>query len=196
MNKLEKYYKKYCSQRSDINEHLPTLKLYASECDHITEMGVREGISTWAFLMGYPEVMVSYDIKGESFINKNLVEESARVNNIDYAFIEADTLSIDIHQTDLLFIDTYHAYGQLIRELRMHSKLANKYIILHDTVSYANTDMASAYKVSEFNDDSKHGLMPAVKEFLKENKDWEIKKHYLNNNGLLVMKRIGNEHRL
>ena len=36
------------NERSDINEHIPTLLKYAEECDHITEMGVRKGVSLWA----------------------------------------------------------------------------------------------------------------------------------------------------
>ena len=48
---------------SDINEHIPTLIKYGQECNHITEMGVRGIISTWAFLGSAPKKMISYDIK-------------------------------------------------------------------------------------------------------------------------------------
>jgi hypothetical protein len=34
---------------------------------------------------------------------------------------------------DLTFIDTWHIYGQLKRELEKFSKITNKYIIMHDT---------------------------------------------------------------
>ena len=44
-----------CNLVSDINEHLPTLKRYAEDCDHITEMGVRWLVSTIAFMMGQPK---------------------------------------------------------------------------------------------------------------------------------------------
>ena len=52
MNKLQEIYEGLCSTPSDINEHLPTLKKYAEECEHITEMGVRWVVSTYALLMG------------------------------------------------------------------------------------------------------------------------------------------------
>ena len=55
-------YNRLCEIPSDINEHLPTLMKYASECEHITEMGVRNIVSTFALLMGEPKRMISYDI--------------------------------------------------------------------------------------------------------------------------------------
>ena len=39
---------------TDIREHLLTLMFYAFECKHITEMGVRDVVSTWAFLAAKP----------------------------------------------------------------------------------------------------------------------------------------------
>ena len=57
-----KHYEKLCDIRSDINEHLPTLKRYASECKTVTEMGVRYACSTWAFLEARPEKITCYDI--------------------------------------------------------------------------------------------------------------------------------------
>ena len=59
---LENNYTIRCEQPSDINEHLPTLKKYAEECEHITEMGVRWVVSTFAFMAGLPKKLISYDI--------------------------------------------------------------------------------------------------------------------------------------
>jgi hypothetical protein len=61
---------------SDINEHLPILKKYASQCSHITEMGVRTGVSTWSFLASNPKKMISYDITDQFFMEKNLTQLS------------------------------------------------------------------------------------------------------------------------
>ena len=47
---FKELYENSCRERSDINEHLPTLYEYACKCKHITEMGVRTGVSTTAFL--------------------------------------------------------------------------------------------------------------------------------------------------
>ena len=47
-------YNVLCNTPSDINEHMPTLYQFACTCSHITEMGVREVVSTWAFLNAKP----------------------------------------------------------------------------------------------------------------------------------------------
>lgn len=36
-------------------------------------------------------------------------------------------------QVDLLFIDTWHVYGHLKRELALHAPRVRKYIAMHDT---------------------------------------------------------------
>jgi hypothetical protein len=62
MKLLQEKYDELCATRSDINEHLPTLKQFAEKCEHITEMGVRGVVSTYAFLMGGPKKLIGYDI--------------------------------------------------------------------------------------------------------------------------------------
>jgi hypothetical protein len=123
---------------SDINQHLETIKNYASECEHITEMGVRSVVSTWAFLASKPKRLVSMDIvqcpvQGAAIAAKN--------EGIDFEFIIADTSNpqLDIEPTDLLFIDTCHVYDQLKKEFQLHSNKVKKYIILHDTTRRVRT---------------------------------------------------------
>ena len=55
MSNLEKIYQYKCSSPSDINEHLPTLLRYSQMCDHVTEFGVREPVSTYALMYGKPK---------------------------------------------------------------------------------------------------------------------------------------------
>jgi hypothetical protein len=94
---------------SDINGHMMALKNYASECQHITEMGVRNVVSTWAFLAAKPKKLVSIDI-----VQCPIQEaaDAASEAEIDFEFIVADTSEskLDIEKTDLLFIDTLHIY--------------------------------------------------------------------------------------
>jgi hypothetical protein len=49
---IERAYNILCDTPSDINEHLPTLYKYATECGSILELGVRGCISSWALLNG------------------------------------------------------------------------------------------------------------------------------------------------
>jgi hypothetical protein len=72
-------------------------------------MGVRIPTSTWAFLAGNPEVLISYDIIRDNNI-KN-VEQQSKLSNTSFKFIESDVLKIKIDPTDLLFIDTLHTYN-------------------------------------------------------------------------------------
>jgi len=191
MSELETIYNEKCNIHNDINEHLPVLKKYSEECQHITEMGVREAFSTYAFMMGKPEKLVCIDIMP---IDEAKVAKLCVDNNIDFKFILNNTTKIDIEETDLLFIDTEHNYLQLKTELLMHANKAKKYIIFHDTVTFGHRD-SNAYgcyvnlECIDSDDSQKQGLIPAINEFLEKNKNWKMHEHYTNNNGLMILKR-------
>lgn len=195
MNTLEQKFKSLCLLPSDINEHLNTIKDYALECETIIELGVRIPISTFALMMGKPKKLISVDILhpkhfgGEGELN--LAYEYANQENIDFSFVLKDSISFEFEKCDLLFIDTWHTYKQLISELIAHEKKVSKYIILHDTTSYAYVDEAN-WAVSpepNFDGDVKTGLWPAVEHFLINFTNWELHKRYTHNNGLSILKR-------
>jgi hypothetical protein len=168
-------FKLRCDTPSDINEHLVALSELSKECNHITEMGVRYIVSTWAFLEGLKGrngKLVSIDIEPPSRFGGNLTQvmDMAEEEGVDFEFRLADTLQIEIDETDLLFIDTLHEYAQLKEELKLHADKARKYIAFHDSVSCESE------------------LMPAINEFLSEGK-WKIKEHFTHNNGVLILER-------
>lgn len=175
---LKDLYEKYAIRLAyDIVEHLPTLHSYGKECKHITELGTRLGYSTSAFLYSLPTKMICYDVdEKKEFIDKarNISVE----NNIEFIFNNKDVLSVEIEETDLLFIDTLHTYAQLKKELELHAKKARKYIIMHDTEIFKD--------IGE--DRSKPGLAQAINEFLQNNLNWQIDKIYTNNFGLTILK--------
>ena len=179
MNQLQQTYEELCNRPSDINEHLPTLKKYAEECEHITEMGVRWVVSTYALLMGKPKTMISYDING---IQWESIAEMVK-NDTNFEFKVANTLDLEIEETDLLFIDTLHNYNQLKGELEIHGNKARKYIVFHDTTSFEWIGESYNGKVDEI------GLWPAIEEFLEVNPHWELHERFTNNNGLTILKR-------
>jgi len=190
---LEEKYKYLVKTESDINEHLPTLKKYAEECEHVTEMGVRWIVSTYAFLAAKPKKMFSIDIQHPSKWGASieLAEQYARDINCQYKFWLTNNLEIEIDETDLLFIDTWHSYKQLSAELTLHASKVKKYIILHDTVLFGNQDELNSYdKFGWYNGSEKKGLIPAINEFLEEHKEWNVHETYINNNGLTILKRI------
>jgi len=189
---LRENYNKHCLAKSDINEHLPTLKKYSEKCDTIIEMGVRTAVSTWGLLSGNPKRMISIDIKHPKDYGCNfaLIEEAAKENEIEYHFVLADTTKIEIQECDLLFIDTLHTYKQLKQELMLHGNKAKKYLIFHDTTTFGERDAPEGYQISK---DGPRGLIPAIQEFLKENTNWSIEEVFTNNNGLTVLKNIETE---
>jgi hypothetical protein len=194
MSKILEKYKQLSEIPSDINEHLVTLKKYTEECNTIVEMGVRSIVSTWAFLAGNPKKLTSLDLYNPTKFGGNLQEvyDAASLTNIDFSFIECDSLTYEMQPCDLLFIDTWHCYLQLKKELTRHHSKVNKYIILHDTVSYANVDEKSADEMGVLNNIETNlpkGLWSAVEEFLYENKNWVVWEKKPNNNGLTILKR-------
>lgn len=178
--KREEIYQSLCNKRSDINQHLPTLKKYSEECNHVTEFGVRSVVSTWALLCGNPQTLISYDIKHPSKFKGDIDLVYALSGGTNFKFVLANVLEVDIEPTDLLFIDTWHTYRQLSLELAKHSKNVGRYIILHDTSTFGETG-----------EDKGEGILKALNEFLFKNKDWSIKEVYTNNNGLTIIERNG-----
>ena len=163
-------YSKYT--KSDINEHLAVMHKYADECNHITEFGVRTGVSTWAWLASRAKIIRCFDIEN---INHNLELHyaSAKDTRKDFTFTCVSTIAdkLEIEPTDLLFIDTDHTYDQCSKELKMHAHKVKKYLIFHDTTLCPD-------------------LTKAINEFLEFNKDWKIKEVFTNNNGLTILERI------
>ena len=180
----EKYY--YLSSvPSDINEHLSTLKKYTEECDSVLELGVRWIVAAWAFLAGKPKHYIGLDIEHPSFFGADIVElrKGALQNNVNFHFIVGDDLDSQIYNqipnVDLTFIDTDHTYNQVKSELEIYHLKTNKYIILHDTISF---------RYGGFNGDEK-GLWSAIIECVYSHPEWEIWESFANNNGLTVLRK-------
>jgi hypothetical protein len=203
MDEIKAKYMYLCQTPCDINEHLPTLYKYATECESIFESGVRGCISSWAFVYG--------------LLNNNKSSRRILLNDITTCPIQSlldATNDLDIkvnfkwinnlnlnmtEAVDLTFIDTWHVYGQLKRELAKFAPLTKKYIIMHDTTvdevygetirmgwNAENQSRESGIPVQEIT----RGLWPAVEEFLVANPDWVLKERFTNNNGLTVLARV------
>ena len=170
---------------SDINEHLYTIKSYTEECDSDLELGVRCVDASWAFLAGKPKVYMGFDIEHPSKFGASLDElkKGAEQQGTQFDFILGDDLNPKIYNQlpnfDLIFIDTDHTYQQVKSELEIYHSKANKYIMLHDTISFRN---------GGFEGDKK-GIWAAIMEFLFYHEEWELWESFANNNGLTILKR-------
>lgn len=203
MNVIETNYRIKCNTRSDIYEHLPILAKYTSKCNHITEMGMRSVVSSWAFAKG----LIMNDFKNKEMVSIDLdyspniepLKNALKQCGINFIFIMANDTKITISQTDLLFIDTFHVYAHLKQELICHADKVNKYIILHDTqvdqlLGECIRTKLDALKIAKDTgylvEDINKGLQPAVDEFLISHPEWKIEKVFTNCNGLTILKRI------
>jgi hypothetical protein len=193
-----------CCTESDINEHLPTLYKYTLDCDTVIECGVRGIVSSWAFLKGL--------VDRQSDNNKTLLlvdKEECDITEIStiakdssvllqYQWINDLDLGLD-RNYDLVFIDTWHVYGHLKRELEKFSPITNKYIIMHDTTSdefdgeaiRMRMNIGDCMRNTGYNyEETVNGLWRAIKEFLHIHPEWHLHEKFANNNGLTILKRI------
>lgn len=175
-NRLEKIYDICLNHQCDVNQLFPTIRKYAEKCKHITEFGVRGVFSTWAFLATLPTRMVSYDIEYNGNIEE--AKDEAKKAGISFDYVLQDVLLANIESTDLLYIDTKHTYKQLKEELNLHSRKVEKFILIHDTVTFG--------KIGE---DGSEGELKAIDEFLLENPHWKLIESITISNGLVVLEK-------
>jgi hypothetical protein len=189
MESIFDYYNYYKNTPGDIHEHMETIYKHSLECDHITEMGVRGVVTTWAFLLARPKKLISIDVLPCPI---EAAKRLAPKYGVEFDFRMGDTGSPNfvIEPTDLLFIDTWHVYEQLKQELTLHSKYARKYIIMHDTTTFGDIRTGEHYDCTVKTGPEGKGLWPAIQEFLAEDKSWILKARYTNCNGLTVLQRV------
>ena len=175
---LHDLYVRALATPSDIVEHLPTLRRLAADCAHVTEFGTRTAVSTTAFLQTKATV-VTFDIDKRPEVA--VLEQAALAAQVDFRFVHADVLTVEIEPTDLLFIDTAHVYQQCRAELERHGHQARKYIAFHDTVTFGEQGEWP----------NSVGIMPAIDEYFAARPEWVRAEHWTNNNGLTVYKKRG-----
>jgi hypothetical protein len=201
MASIERQYNILRITPSDINEHLPTLYSYASKCNSVVECGVRTVVSSYAF---------AFALKDRSNTQLTLVDPSKSGNveqflkectdsGLDARFFEQSDLDCPLIKTDLLFIDTWHVYGQLKRELARWNSSVSKYIIMHDTTidEWRGETLRAGWDAQKQSEqfgipveEITKGLWPAIAEFLQQHPEWKLKQRFTNNNGLTVLERI------
>jgi hypothetical protein len=203
---LQQCYEAACRQPSDINQHCATLARYAAQCASVTEAGVRSAVSSWALLWGLAQSTAAakthtgIDIHNHANISR--VAAAAKQIGVEYRFLQGNDLQVPLEPTDLFFIDTWHVYGQLKRELARFAPLTRRFLIMHDTEVDAERgesircrhDVAKQVQASGFpRNEIVKGLRPALDEFLAANKQWRLAEHFKNNNGLTILERVASD---
>ena len=122
--------------------------------------------------------------------------------NITVNYEWKNDLELELNENyDMVFIDTWHVYGQLKRELAKFAPITNKYIIMHDTEIdslHGETIRCNMDKKKQSietgipEEEITLGLQPAIDEFLESNPEWKLIAQYSNNNGLTILGRVNN----
>jgi len=158
-------------------------------------------VSSYAFALGLKETKGNqyYLVDPAESPNMQAFLSLCKSEGVNAEFWNKSDLECPIVETDLLFIDTWHVYGQLKRELaRWHSSV-KKYIIMHDTtvdewmgetirVGWNANEQSKTFGIPV--DEINKGLGPAIDEFLGSHPEWTIEKKFVNNNGLTILKRV------
>lgn len=186
---------------SSTNEHLPTIKTYASQCVSVLEITNSGNRTLYGFLTGlinnsdpaqksyygiYPKIDDIEQISNASTI--------ASQNAIAFDYIQTDEISLDTSKLtnyDITLIDTVNNYANTHTDLLKYSALTNKYIVILSTsgswefVDEVVPDYTQFSSVSQ----DKHGVWPAVMDFIQSNPNWQIDRRDVNNNGLVILKK-------
>jgi hypothetical protein len=206
LNNVADAYTHFLNNQTNVHEHYAVIRALARECESVTELGADDFFSAWPLLKGMSDngdakrrEYVAVDRKpcSETF---DKIKQMALQDAIRMQYIQGSSLNVKIQDTDLLLIDTFHAYPQLKKELERHHKRARKYIVLLNTETdgehselvrlyyYYDIDkMMDELACSEA--DICVGLKPAIAEFLVAHHEWGVHAEYKNNNGMIVLKR-------
>ena len=128
----------------DIKDHMNAMYLLASDpaVHHVTELGVRNVVSSYAFAKAAMErpgqvVYRAHDLE-ERAANTAMTALMSQCPAVDYKFTAGDDLKVPIEDTDFMLIDTWHTYKQLAAELELLAPKVRKYLAFHDTVAFAH----------------------------------------------------------
>lgn len=171
----------------DLNEHLTTLREYASRCESVTEFTMRRE-STVAFAAARPKRLHSYNLERDPLLERvsNLALAEEPVQEI--LIQPADSLEVEIEETDLLFIDTIHNAERLWAEMEKHAPRVRRYLILHDTTLYGEKGEGETIQTPQ-GPVQPAGLLPALRRFVKEHPEWSVIYHTDRQYGLTILSR-------
>jgi hypothetical protein len=200
MSIIQRKYKVECRVPSDIHEHLPTLYKYASECSHVTECGGINSFPAYALAAGLVgrEGTKLVQIHNKVVDGRDVFAKDCEAEGISRTYYQENSLIAPIEDTDLLFIDSWHVYGQLKRELERWHSHVGKYIIMHDTtvdewlgetVRCGWNSTVQSQQTGMPENEIRMGLWPAIGEFLEKHPEWKIHERFTNNHGLTVLCR-------
>ena len=112
----------------DFLRYYDHLEQLAKECQSYRELGVMQGGSAAAVLTGNP------DIKAEliDITFKHLNSHKHAFEGYNVKWVEQDSLTCEVNQSDMTLIDSQHHYKHVNRELLRYENTVSKYLVFHD----------------------------------------------------------------
>ena len=153
---FEKLYQDAIKESGDFSGHMETVWNLLQDCNHATEFGTGLGESSKIFLRKEGLIFHSYEIDPKPEIIKLFAD--AKAAGRDAHLHIADTTKVEIEETDILLVDSYHSYKQVFAELNLHGHKVRKYIVFHDTEKYGF--IGQGYDRME--DNFELGIIPAI----------------------------------
>ncbi len=179
---LEQLFNDLTAKERDLNQHMPRLReLAAMAGGTVCELTARKE-STVALLAGRPGAVVAYSTEVEQYVRQTaaMVQPSTSFMAKPYTM---GAIVGDMPENNLLFIDTFHRYLHLLKELTTYAPQCKRYIVLHDTTLYGGNG-----------DDGGPGLRRAIMEFTQANPQWAVISHTDTQYGLTVLSCVAADH--
>jgi hypothetical protein len=178
MLSLEELYAEVCNTVNNVFKHCPTICEMASKCQHVTELGLNSFGVTVSLLAAQPNKLICY---GENDTQvKNIVERVGAVTGkTDFRTYVGNSLEIQIAETDMLIIDTFHSYSQAKAELQRHAGDVKRYLVFPSSYAFSTRG----------EDGHSPGISQAIHEFIEENPVWSVIYNVTQNNGMTILER-------
>lgn len=179
---MDSLYQWLLGVKRDLDEHMPTIQEYADRCDHVTDLGHRRE-SVAALVCSKAQHVTIYNPESADPVVKKLLELIPRNKAVEIQPKKVSeavhTVTEDIDDTDLLFVDTLMTFDRITRVLERFAPKVRKYIIIHDTKLFMQKG-----------EDGGPGIMFAVRSWLRNDPQWFPV--YLTDNqyGLAVYSRV------
>lgn len=172
---------------------------YAHQCNTIVELGSGSLSATWSLLLGKPGHVWCVDQQTPNPQRLDQLKKLSKVAGIEVVFIRANVLTLDLASfpsIDLLFIDTWHVYGQLKRELRRYAPLVRHYILIPNTEidKWFGESLRAGSNTREQADTEDWplhevhlGMKAAIEEFCTVFPTWREEAHFSTHYGLTIL---------
>lgn len=173
---METWFAEASKGPSDFHEHMATVRELASQCSHVSEISGWNKPALLSMAAGCNGQVRSY-----CHGSKNDWRYLTRLLGDRFKGIAGQWP--DIEPTDMLMVDTLHRADRVYEELARYSPNVRRYLVVHCT-----TD-----PFGEIGDDGGPGVMPGVRRFLNEHREWTAVRHDKNNHGLIVLSKLDDD---